>query len=157
MKASWCVTALILLLSALTVLAGDVPLRDARIFPDVHRQSLPGKAPATVVASDDAKGGEFKSQSPFASGPQVSVEALRKENIELKATVDQLSRRLESIECRLAQMETPRIQLKTDEKFRDLMPGCLQIPNEVERRLKFDPPLPQPEQIFNFLLGVGLR
>jgi hypothetical protein len=77
--------------------------------------------------------------SLFADGPQVALEALRKENLELRATIAQLTKRVESLERRLSRAERGNIRLLCDEvELPDASPSLLRFPIEIERGMQSD-------------------
>ena len=107
-------------------------------------------------------GEETKVQSLFATGPELSVAALRKENVELKAVTVALTKRLESLERRLSKVEKENIRLVSDEiQMPDSSPNpCYwQIPIAIERGMKADAVLSegkQPPEAGTIIWGVDL-
>jgi hypothetical protein len=108
--------------------------------------------------SDSPPDGEIQKQSLFAAGPQVQVAALRKENQELKATIAQLLKRLETLERRLSKVERGNIQLVSDvehpDSNGDRKPTVIQIPDAIERGMQIDAAEQSSRCGGAFILGI---
>jgi hypothetical protein len=75
----------------------------------------------------------------FAHGSQATIETLRHENIELKALLLRLTKRVESLEWRLREAGTANIRLLSDEvELPELSPSLLRFPIEIERGMQSD-------------------
>ena len=100
----------------------------------------------SVLAGDGqgpegSPGEDTKFPSLFMGTPQISIEGLRKENLELKAIIAQLTKRVASLERRLSLAEKGNIRLLSDEiQMPDTSPepGRFQIPIEIERGMQAD-------------------
>lgn len=84
---------------------------------------------------------EIREQSLFAAGPQISLDSLRKENLELKARVAELTSRLETLERRLSQVERGGGLVLTSLEFPEADTGRsqLHVPLKLERGMQMDP------------------